>query len=131
MGRFALPRIAVSAHATDIQLKDAARNEIAGKVAAFLRKNTIQAAPASTKSREVKPTFNTAISVTPSRQTAVATDKEEIALAIRKYADIEIDGVRIRRSAAEVSVLLHGLGYRLQAASTRRVAESMGIQLSR
>lgn len=83
MGRFALPRIAVSAHATDIQLKDADRNEIAGKVAAFLQKNTIQAAPASTKSREVKPTFNTAISVTPSRQTAVATDKEEIALARR------------------------------------------------
>lgn len=126
---FMLPA-AASIHASEINLKADERNMLAAKVALFLKAKDVPLLEIRTTYRKERYSFNTAISVVPARQAAVAAEKEAIELAVRELSRIEIEGVELKRSASEISLLLKKRGFKLGAASVRRIAHSLSIELA-
>lgn len=126
---FMLPA-AASIHASEINLKADERNMLAAKVALFLKAKDVPLLEIRTTYRKERYSFNTAISVVPARRAAVAAEKEAIELAVRELSRIEIEGVELKRSASEISLLLKKRGFKLGAVSVRRIAQSLHIELS-
>ena len=126
---FMLPA-AASIHASEINLKADERNMLAAKVALFLKAKDIPLLETRTGHRQERYAFNTAISVVPARRAAVAAEKEAIELAVRELSRIEIEGVELKRSASEISLLLKRRGFKLGAVSVRRIAHSLHIELA-
>lgn len=126
---FMLPA-AASIHASEINLKADERNMLAAKVALFLKAKDVPLLEIRTTYKKERYSFNTAISVVPARRAAVAAEKEAIELAVRELSRIEIEGVELKRSASEISLLLKKRGFKLGAVSVRRIAQSLHIELS-
>ena len=126
---FMLPA-AASIHASEINLKADERNMLAAKVALFLKAKDVPLLEIRTTYRKERYSFNTAISVVPARRAAVAAEKEAIELAVRELSRIEIEGVELKRSASEISLLLKKRGFKLGAVSVRRIAHSLSIELA-
>ncbi len=126
---FMLPA-AASIHASEINLKADERNMLAAKVALFLKAKDVPLLEIRTTYRKERYSFNTAISVVPARREAVAAKKEAIELAVRELSRIEIEGVELKRSASEISLLLKKRGFKLGAVSVRRIAHSLHIELA-
>lgn len=126
---FMLPA-AASIHASEINLKADERNMLAAKVALFLKAKDVPLLEIRTTYRKERYSFNTAISVVPARRAAVAAEKEAIELAVRELSRIEIEGVELKRSAQEISLLLKKRGFKLGAVSVRRIAHSLHIELA-
>lgn len=118
-----------SAHAADIHARDKERAELARYVDSFLEGNEITVLETRTTPRPDRPTYNSAISVSPAKAKQVGVAREEAAALVRELSTIEIEGVTIRRSATEVAKAMRQRGYKMRAPSVRRIAESIGITL--
>lgn len=125
-----MQQAAVSIHASEIRTKDIERMEIAAKTAEFLKASSIPTLETRTHSRIDRPSFNTAISVVPTRRAAVAAEKETIELAVRELSRIEIEGVTLKRSALAIAIALKKRGFKLETKAVRRIAYSLGIDLA-
>lgn len=127
---FMLPA-ASSIHAVEVMLKDTERNKLADQVEQFLKSNQVSVFGTRKWSKEERPAFNDVISIIPERRAAAAAQKEALHAAISELSHIEINGVTIIRSSYEVAGLLRKRGFKLLSPSVKRVAESIGIQLSK
>lgn len=121
--------VSTSIHAADIYARDSERAELARYVDRFLENNEITVLEIRTTPPPNRETFNRAITVVPSKQLAVSADREIVDSMVRELAFIEIEGVRIARSAYEIGKLMREKGYKLRAQSVKRVAKSIGIEL--
>lgn len=119
-----------SAHAADIYARDKERAELARYVDSFLENNEITVLETRTVPRYERPAFNSAINVSQTKAKQAGVAREEIASLVRDLSTIEIEGVTIRRSAAEVAKAMRQRGYKMRAPSVIRIAESIGIALN-
>lgn len=120
----------ISANASEILMRNIDRERIQRQVDAFLESKEITVL--STRLAPIRETtyaFNTVIATAPSKLRSVAGDKENVEILVRRFSTIEIDGVRIRRSAPEVASLIRERGYKLRGPSVQRVAQSIGVKL--
>lgn len=119
----------ISVNTAEIVMRDAVRNELQSKMDEFLKSNKITVLETRTTPRPDRPTYNSAISVSPAKAKQVGVAREEAAALVRELSTIEIEGVTIRRSATEVAKAMRQRGYKMRAPSVIRIAESIGIQL--
>ncbi len=119
-----------SIHASEIHARESDRAEIARYVDSFLENNEITVLETRTTPRSDRPAYNSALSVSPARAKQVSLAREELAALVRELSTIEIEGVTIRRSAAEVAKAMRQRGYKMRAPSVKRIAESIGVNLS-
>lgn len=122
---------AASTHDTEVRMRDADRLSLSAQVEQFLKGNKITQVSTRCYERKVRPTFNNAIALAPTRRTAAAAEKEKLHAAIRELSYIEIAGVKLRRSATEVAKLLQQKGFKLRAQSVMRAAGGIGIELNK
>lgn len=120
----------ISINASEILMRNTDRERIQSQVEAFLESNEItrlgaRLAPIMEKTHA----FNSGISTAPSKLRSVTDDKENVEALVKRFSTIEIDGVRIRRSAHEVAKLMREHGYKLRGPSVQRVAQSIGVKL--
>ena len=119
----------ISVNTAEIVMRDAVRNELQSKMDEFLKSNRITVLETRTVARYERPAFNSAINVSKTKAKQAGVAREEIASLVRDLSTIEIEGVTIRRSAAEVAKAMRQRGYKMRAPSVIRIAESIGIQL--
>lgn len=119
-----------SAHAADIHARDKQRAELARYVDSFLENNEITVLETRIAPRPDRPAYNSALSVSPARAKQVSLARDELADLVRELSTIEIEGVRIKRSAHEVAKIMRSKGYKLRALSVRRIAASIGLELA-
>ena len=120
-----------SINASEIRMRDPIREDLSQKVHAFLKANSITEVGTSSAKTETRPQFNHIIAVAPAKLAERQAEKEALHAAITELAHIEIAGVTLIRSAHEVSKLLRQRGFKLLSPSVTRVAESIGIYLSK
>lgn len=120
----------ISVNTAEIVMRDAVRNELQSKMDEFLKSNEITVLETRTAPRPDRPAYNSALSVSPARAKQVSLAREELAALVRELSTIEIEGVTIRRSAAEVAKAMRQRGYKMRAPSVIRIAESIGIELT-
>lgn len=120
----------ISVNTAEIVMRDAVRNELQSKIDEFLKANEITVLETRTVPRYERPAFNSAINVSQTKAKQVGVAREEIASLVRDLSTIEIEGVTIRRSAAEVAKAMRQRGYKMRAPSVIRIAESIGIALN-
>ncbi len=120
----------ISVNTTEIVMRDAVRNELQSKIDEFLKSNEITVLETRTTPRPDRPTYNSAISVSPAKAKQVGVAREEAAALVRELSTIEIEGVTIRRSATEVAKAMRLRGYKMRAPSVQRIAASIGIELA-
>ena len=120
----------ISVNTAEIVMRDAVRNELQSKIDEFLKANEITVLETRTVPRYERPAFNSAINVSQTKAKQVGVAREEIASLVRDLSTIEIEGVTIRRSAAEVAKAMRQRGYKMRALSVIRIAESIGVSLS-
>lgn len=120
----------ISVNTAEIVMRDAVRNELQSKIDEFLKANEITVLETRTVPRYERPAFNSAIKVSQTKAKQVGVAREEIASLVRDLSTIEIEGVTIRRSAAEVAKAMRQRGYKMRAPSVIRIAESIGIALN-
>ena len=107
----------ISLNASDVMARQAESASIQKKIDEFLEhgnKITIIEASAKQKVEKIQP-FNRGVATFPDRHAAVETQNEAIEVAIRDLSQVEIMGVQIKRTAAEVAVILKRRGYKLEA----------------
>lgn len=119
-----------SINASEIRMRDQLREDLGRKVNDFLKSGTITKVGTTAAKDKKRAQFNHIIAVAPARRTERQQEKETLNAAIAELSLIEIAGVRLTRSAHEVSALLHKRGFRLRPASVKRVAEGIGIALN-
>ena len=119
-----------SINASEIRMRDQLREELGRKVNDFLKSGTITNVGTTAAKIKKRAQFNHIIAVAPSKRAERQQEKETLNAAIAELSHIEIAGVRLTRSAHEVSALLHKRGFRLRPASVKRVAEGIGIALN-
>lgn len=120
----------ISVNTAEIVMRDAVRNELQSKMDEFLKANEITVLETRTVPRYERPAFNSAINVSQTKAKQAGVAREEIASLVRDLSTIEIEGVTIRRSAAEVAKAMRQRGYKMRAPSVIRIAESIGIELT-
>lgn len=120
----------ISVNTAEIVMRDAVRNELQSKMDEFLKSNEITVLETRTVPRYERPAFNSAINVSQTKAKKVGVAREEIASLVRDLSTIEIEGVTIRRSAAEVAKAMRIRGHKMRAPSVKRIAESIGIALT-
>ena len=120
----------ISVNTAEIVMRDAVRNELQSKMDEFLKSNEITVLETRTVPRYERPAFNSRINVSQTKAKQVGVAREEIASLVRDLSTIEIEGVTIRRSAAEVAKAMRQRGYKMRAPSVIRIAESIGIALN-
>lgn len=120
-----------SINASEIRVRDPIREDLNRKVSEFLKSGSITKIGTGTVKTETRPQFNHIIAVAPTKRAERQQEKESLNAAIAELSHIEIAGVRLTRSAHEVSALLHKRGFRLRPASVKRVAEGIGIALTK
>ncbi len=120
----------ISVNTAEVAMRDAVRNELQSKMDEFLKSNKITVLETRTESRYVRPDFNSVINMSPAKAKQVGASREEIVNLVRDLSTIEIEGVTIRRSAAEVAKAMRQRGYKMRAPSVKRIAESIGVNLS-
>ena len=123
--------VSTSIHAADIYARDSERAELARYVDSFLENNEITVLETRTVPRPDRPAYNSALSVSPARAKQVSLARDELADLVRELSTIEIEGVRIKRSAHEVAKIMRSKGYKLRAPSVRRIAASIGLELTK
>ena len=119
-----------SINASEIRMRDQLREELGRKVNDFLKSGTITNVGTTAAKIKKRAQFNHIIAVAPAKRAERQQEKESLNAAIAELSHIEIAGVRLTRSAHEVSALLHKRGFRLRPASVKRVAEGIGIALN-
>lgn len=119
-----------SINASEIRMRDQLREELGRKVNDFLKSGTITNVGTTAAKIKKRAQFNHIITVAPAKRAERQQEKENLNAAIAELSHIEIAGVRLTRSAHEVSALLHKRGFRLRPASVKRVAEGIGIALN-
>lgn len=119
-----------SINASEIRMRDQLREELGRKVNDFLKSGTITSVGTTAAKIKKRAQFNHIIAVAPAKRAERQQEKESLNAAIAELSHIEIAGVRLIRSAHEVSALLHKRGFRLRPASVKRVAEGIGIALN-
>lgn len=119
----------ISVNTADIVMRDAVRNELQSKIDEFLKSNEITVLETRTTPRPDRPTYNSAISVSPAKAKQVSTAREELATMVRELATIEVEGIKLRRSATEIAKVMRSRGHKMRAPSVKRIAESIGITL--
>ena len=120
-----------SINASEIRMRDQLREELGRKVNDFLKSGTITNVGTTAAKIKKRAQFNHIIAVAPAKRAERQQEKENLNAAIAELSHIEIAGVRLTRSAHEVSALLHKRGFRLRPASVKRVAEGIGIALTK
>lgn len=120
-----------SINASEIRMRDQLREELGRKVNDFLKSGTITNVGTTAAKIKKRAQFNHIIAVAPAKRAERQQEKESLNAAIAELSHIEIAGVRLTRSAHEVSALLHKQGFRLRPASVKRVAEGIGIALTK
>lgn len=120
-----------SINASEIRVRDPIREDLNRKVSEFLKFGSITKIGTGTVKTETRPQFNNIIAVAPTKRAERQQEKEALHAAIAELSHIEIAGVTLIRSAHEVSALLHKRGFRLRPASVKRVAEGIGIALTK
>lgn len=120
----------ISVNTTEILMRNSVRNELKNKMAEFLKSNSITVLETRTVPRPDRPAYNSAINVSPAKAKQVSAAREELSALMRELSTIEIEGVTIRRSAAEVAKAMRQRGYKMRAPSVNRIAESIGITLA-
>ena len=120
-----------SINASEIRMRDQLREELGRKVNDFLKSGTITNVGTTAAKIKKRAQFNHIIAVAPAKRAERQQEKESLNAAIAELSHIEIAGVRLTRSAHEVSALLHKRGFRLRPASVKRVAEGIGIALTK
>ena len=119
-----------SINASEIRMRDQLREDLGRKVNDFLKSGTITNVGTTAAKIKKRAQFNHIIAVAPAKRAERQQEKESLNAAIAELSHIEIAGVRLTRSAHEVSALLHKRGFRLRPASVKRVAEGIGIALN-
>ena len=119
-----------SINASEIRMRDQLREDLGRKVNDFLKSGTITKVGTTAAKIKKRAQFNHIIAVAPTKRAERQQEKEALNAAIAELSRIEIAGVRLTRSAHEVSALLHKRGFRLRPASVKRVAEGLGIALN-
>ncbi len=119
-----------SINASEIRMRDQLREDLGRKVNDFLKSGTITKVGTTAAKIKKRAQFNHIIAVAPAKRAERQQEKEDLNAAIAELSHIEIAGVRLTRSAHEVSALLHKRGFRLQPASVKRIAEGIGIALN-
>ncbi len=120
----------ISANASEILMRSNDRERIQRQVDAFLESKEITVLATRLKPLpEKQHAFNTIIATAPSKLRMVADDKENVEMLVRRFSTVEIDGIRMRRSAHEVAKLMRERGYKLRGPSVERVAQSIGVKL--
>ena len=120
-----------SINASEIRMRDQLREELGRKVSDFLKSGTITNVGTTAAKIKKRAQFNHIIAVAPAKRAERQQEKESLNAAIAELSHIEIAGVRLTRSAHEVSALLHKRGFRLRPASVKRAAEGIGIALTK
>lgn len=120
-----------SINASEIRMRDQLREELGRKVNDFLKSGAITNVGTTAAKIKKRAQFNHIIAVAPAKRAERQQEKEDLSAAIAELSHIEIAGVRLTRSAHEVSALLHKRGFRLRPASVQRVAEGIGIALTK
>lgn len=120
-----------SVHAAEIYARENDRAKLARYVDSFLEGNEITVLETRTTPHPDRPAYNSAISVSPAKAKQVGVAREEAAALVRELSTIEIEGVTIRRSATEVAKLMRDRSYKMRAPSVLRIAESIGIALTK
>lgn len=120
----------ISVNTAEIVMRDAVRNELQSKMDEFLKANEITVLETRTVPRYERPAFNSAINVSQTKAKQAGVAREEIASLVRYLSTIEIEGVKMRRSATEVAKAMRQRGYKMRAPSVIRIAESIGIALN-
>lgn len=120
-----------SINASEIRMRDQLREDLGRKVNDFLKSGTITNVGTTAAKIKKRAQFNHIIAVAPAKRAERQQEKEALSAAIAELSHIEIAGVRLTRSAHEVSALLHKRGFRLRPASVKRVAEGIGIALTK
>lgn len=119
----------ISVNTTEILMRNSVRNELKNKMAEFLKSNSITVLETRTVPRPDRPAYNSAISVSPAKAKQVSTAREELATMVRELATIEVEGIKLRRSATEIAKVMRSRGHKMRAPSVKRIAESIGITL--
>ena len=120
-----------SIHATDIAGRESDRQKLAKLTKKFLKTGSVTFLETRTTPLPGRAVFNhggAAMTDSPKTQ-GLAGDREEIIAEVRKLAVLEIEGVKIKRSAFEIGQIMRANGYKLRAQSVRRIAESSGVDL--
>ena len=120
-----------SINASEIRVRDQVREDLNLKVREFLKSGSITKVGTGTVKTETRPQFNHIIAVAPTKRAERQQEKEALHAAIAELSHIEIAGVTLIRSAHEVSALLRQRGFKLLSPSVKRVAESIGIALTK
>lgn len=120
-----------SINASEIRMRDQLREDLGRKVNDFLKSGTITKIDNGTVKTETRPQFNHIIATAPAKRAERQQEKEALHAAIAELSYIEIAGVTLIRSAHEVSALLRQRGFKLLSPSVRRIAESIGIALTK
>ena len=120
----------ISVNTAQIVMRHAVRNELQSKMDEFLKSNEITVLETRTVPRYERPAFNSAINVSQTKAKQVGVAREEITSLVRDLSTIEIEGVTIRRSAAEVAKAMRLRGHKMRAPSVKRIAECFGVRLS-
>lgn len=120
-----------SINASEVLMRNPIREDLSSKTAEFLKHNKITKVGTLTNQKDSRQQFNSTIAVAPDKRAERAKEKEAIDLAIKELAEIEIIGVKLRRSSNEVAKLLRQRGFKLQGPSVKRIADSLGIELSK
>lgn len=119
----------ISVNTTEILMRNSVRNELKNKMAEFLKSNSITVLETRTVPRPDRPAYNSAISVSPAKAKQVSTAREELATMVRELATIEVEGIKLRRSATEIAKAMRQRGYKMRAPSVQRIAKGIGISL--
>ncbi len=119
----------ISVNTTEILIRNSVRNELKNKMAEFLKSNSITVLETRTVPRPDRPAYNSAISVSPAKAKQVSNAREELAAMVRELATIEVEGIKLRRSATEIAKVMRSRGHKMRAPSVKRIAESIGITL--
>ena len=120
----------ISVNTAEIVMRDAVRNELQSKMDEFLKSNKITVLETRTVPRPDRPSYNSAISVSPAKAKQVSAAREELATMVRELATIEVEGIKLRRSATEIAKAMRSRGHKMRAPSVIRIAESIGIALN-
>ena len=118
-----------SIHASEIYARENDRAKLARYVDSFLEGNEITVLETRTTPRPDRPAYNSAISVSPAKAKQVSTAREELATMVRELATIEVEGIKLRRSATEIAKAMRLRGYKMRAPSVIRIAENIGLEL--
>ena len=122
----------VSAHSADISARENDRVKLARHVNKFLESNSITVLETRTTPLPGRAVFNhgsSALTDEPKHR-ALANNQEGAVAEVRRLAALEIEGIKIKRTAFEIGRIMRANGYKLRAKSVERIAKSIGVKLA-